>query len=537
LGGIKEGLTVKSRPLFIHIALGAIVISAAALVAATPAGASSGSRFTGAAPGQVTCTFSGKIQFSPPLTATGGGTNPSTVTGKETNCASTVTAVSISKGTVSGSFTSSPIACTGPAAAPASATLTTEWKGAVNGTIGATTYSGKADFTDSSSTFSGADLTDGDHYSSGIPFYYALDFPGSGATSAVTGSFAGSTPKGALAVLNIPRGIVCSSKSGLKSLSLTGTIIDGSISPTSVNCCTAPPGSPGIMPLEPGYNLPDPAMVPTSGTTADVYSTESWEGGYTFYNVPSYSVDLTDDSYGAIHDALPTPPSWYGSPNYLFAPTVRYIDGRYVMLFAASPGTNALCIGEATSTDGSVFVANNSFEVCTPGYSNYDPYLFTDPNSGDVWMFYSLENNGPSGTGTIEAQQLSTDATTLVGSPSTLLSYSQVASLNPNEGSAPFLENPTFVADPGNGYGFDLIDALGTFNGADTYATIEVPCTSETGGCQPSAGQVMTGPGYGDDPGSASLLYDGSPTGNTMIWDVWINGARMDFIGPTSASS
>jgi hypothetical protein len=47
----------------------------------------------------------------------------------------------------------------------------------------------------------------------------------------------------------------------------------------------------------------------------------------------------------------------------------------------------------------------------------------------------------------------------------------------------------------------------------------------------------MMGPGYGDDPGSASLLDDSSPTGNTIIWDVWINGSRMDFIGPTSAES
>lgn len=528
---------VKGRSLFVRITLGAIVISTTALVAATPAGAKSGSGFTGAAPGQITCSFSGKIDFSPPLTATGGGTNPSTVTGKESGCTSTVSAVSISKGTVSGSFTSSPITCTGPASTPASATLTTAWKGDVNGTIGGNTYSGKADFTDSSSTFSGADLTDGDHYSNSLPYYYGLSFPGSGATSAVTGSFAASSPEGALAVLNSHSdSIDCSSKSGLKSLSLTGTVIDGPITPTSVNCCAAPPQSSGV-PLEPGYNFPDPAMVSTSSTTADVYSTESWEGGLSFYNVPSYSVDLTNDSYGTIHDALPTPPSWYGSPDYLFAPSVRYIDGQYVMLFAASPGTNSLCIGEATSSDGSVFVANNSFEVCSSGYSNYDPYLFTDPNNGTVWMFYSLENSGPSGTGIIEAQQLSADATTLVGSPSTLLTYSQVSSLNPQEGSSPYLENPTFVADPGNGYGFDLIDSLGTFNGTDTYATIEVPCTSETGGCQPSAGQVMMGPGYGDDPGSASLLDDSSPTGNTMIWDVWINGARMDFIGPTSASS
>ena len=99
-------------------------------------------------------------------------------------------------------------------------------------------------------------------------------------------------------------------------------------------------------------------------------------------------------------------------------------------------------------------MANNSFEVCTPDYSNYDPYLFTDPNNGTVWMFYSLENGGSSGT--IEAQQLSADATSLIGSPSTLLTYAQASSLNPEEGIGPFLETPLSSPTPGTATGSTL---------------------------------------------------------------------------------
>jgi hypothetical protein len=74
-------------------------------------------------------------------------------------------------------------------------------------------------------------------------------------------------------------------------------------------------------------------------------------------------------------------------------------------------------------------------------------------------------------------------------------------------------------------------------NGAYTYETIEVPCSSDSGGCQPSDGEVVLGPSYGDDPGSATLLQDSSPTENLMVWDQWIDGKRMDFVGPTSAIS
>ena len=57
----------------------------AILSVATPASART-PKYSGAAPGTVSCSVSAKVSFSPPLTLTGGGTNPSTVTAKLTKC-------------------------------------------------------------------------------------------------------------------------------------------------------------------------------------------------------------------------------------------------------------------------------------------------------------------------------------------------------------------------------------------------------------------------------------------------------------------
>jgi len=500
---------------------------------ASPVSAKS-NKFIGAAPGSVTCSFLGKISFSPALKTSGGGTGPSKISGTTLSCTTTDTAVSVSGGKIKGSFASSPLICAGPSAVLTSATLKTTLKGSVNGVIGGTTYSGKAKFSPSTVTYSGADFVD----SVGGQ---GLAMPGSGDSSSVSGSFGDAGPKGSLAVFQILGGISagCGSPKGIKNAVIVGTIIEGSVSPGAVSCCLVGPGSPNIAPLEPGYDLADPTIASLSPTMAEVYTTDC----YVFqgcsinglsYNIPSYSVNVTNDTYGNLHDALPTPPSWYGGEDHLFAPTVRFIDGQYVMLFAASPtGSNALCIGEATSPDGITFQPVNSVEVCGSGVSLYDPQLFVNPSDGSVWAFYSLESGVVPGI--IQVQQLSADASSLVGSPTTMLTYSQVASVNPNEGSRPFLENPAFVVDPTNGYGFDLLASLGQYNGLDTYATIEVPCTSVTGGCQPSQAQVVMGPGYGDDPGSAAIMNDSSPSGNLIVWDQWINGQRMDFIGPTTA--
>ncbi len=118
------------------------------LIPATPVAAKvAAATFSGAAPGSVTSAWSAKVSFSPGLTKSGGGTNPSELTrGKTSSCKTSDSVVKITKGKVTGSFASSPVACPFTLTHVA-ASLTISWTGKVNGIVGATTYAGKASFT------------------------------------------------------------------------------------------------------------------------------------------------------------------------------------------------------------------------------------------------------------------------------------------------------------------------------------------------------------------------------------------------------
>ena len=70
-------------------------------------------KYAGAAPGLVSCSLSAKIVFSTPLTDSGAGAAPSKFKGTLSGCSTTETGatVTITKGTVTGSFASSPLSC------------------------------------------------------------------------------------------------------------------------------------------------------------------------------------------------------------------------------------------------------------------------------------------------------------------------------------------------------------------------------------------------------------------------------------------
>ena len=514
--------------------MAALIAIGGSIVSATPGYAKS-PKFKGAASGWTSCNLQLTVKFSPPLTTLGGGTHASKVKGTVSSCTSSDPSVQITSAKISGSFSHSPLTCSSTSTGTASASLTFKWKGDFDGTVGGTTYSGAAKFDASTVSFGGEQFDK--RVTSTFAAADAIALPGSADAATTSGSFAGS----ALYIADLTGSLSACSSGGLKSLTLGGTFVGGSMTSTPVSCCLAPPGTPNITAVEPGYNLADPAITELSPTEAEAYATDCsvWvacEVDGQSDNVPSYSVSLSNDAYGSLHDALPTPPSWWGGARFIWAPTVRYIDGQYLMSFSASPSAGGgNCLGMATSSDGLTFAPVNSFELCVSSGGLFDPQFFVNPNDGTVWLYYSDEDGA--GSGDIEAQELSADGMSFVGSPTTLLSYSQVSSLNHNEGTNAYLENPAFVADPGNGYGFDLLDSLGTWNGTGTYETIEVPCSSDSGGCQPSQGQVVTGSSYGDDPGSAALLQDSSAAGNLMIWDQWVDGVRTDFIGTTSAAS
>ena len=153
----------------------------------------------------MSCSLSAKVSFSPALTDSGGGTNPSTAKGTLSGCAPNNSAVTITKGTVTGSFASSPLSCLSNTTTGASPILNVVWKGTVDGIVGRTTYAGKAAFT--ATTVSG---------------------------SSATGSFSG----GATVAFGAPSNLatLCGAKKGIKSLTLAGTATVGTTPSTTVTC-------------------------------------------------------------------------------------------------------------------------------------------------------------------------------------------------------------------------------------------------------------------------------------------------------------
>jgi hypothetical protein len=176
--------------------VGAALIAMLGLVAlATPASAKTSKppKFVGAAPGSVTCSFSAKVKFSPPLTKSGGGTGLSTVKGTLSNCKTSIGAVTVKTGKMTGSFTTSPLSCATVSSTGANTALTIKWKGSFNGTEDGILYAGKARFT-----------------------------PTKVNGTRATGSFAG----GASLTVNVPATLatLCANTNGLKKTTVTGTL-------------------------------------------------------------------------------------------------------------------------------------------------------------------------------------------------------------------------------------------------------------------------------------------------------------------------
>jgi len=189
----------------LHMSLAAGLLAVVFLLAAASpvaANAPKPPKFSGAAPGLVNCSVTAKVSFSPPLNSSGGGTNPSVVKGTLSGCTIAGGAgVTITKGTITGSFPSSPLNCVTLGNTGVEPTFTLKWKGSFNGTVGGITYAGKASFTPTMV----------------IPGFIGL---------AVTGSFGGGGVSAGLELsfLQGNNAAVCGSKKGIKKLPLDGLI-------------------------------------------------------------------------------------------------------------------------------------------------------------------------------------------------------------------------------------------------------------------------------------------------------------------------
>jgi len=185
--------------------------------------------FVGDAPGSVTCTLAGSVQFSPRLSNAGGATNPSTASGKLSGCTTTDSVVQVSGATFTGSFASSHTpTCATLASLTTPATFTIHWKARVTGAIGANTFTGKATLTTSvmSST--------SERISSPGGGDLLVTAPTNPHSASVTGSFAGGAQSSFFVnVTTTSLATLCDSKAtggtgkGIRRLTLNGTVTIG----------------------------------------------------------------------------------------------------------------------------------------------------------------------------------------------------------------------------------------------------------------------------------------------------------------------
>ena len=245
-----------------------------------------------------------------------------------------------------------------------------------------------------------------------------------------------------------------------------------------------------------GGDGPDPALAPDVANThyAFIYSTNSTQpGGCIFYqggwNIPSLVTVPGTAGSAYLHDALPTLPIQAPQPgtsgvpgpgcSRIWAPTVRYINGQYLMMFAepmASDPARGDCIGAAKSSDGITFTPINTWTFCSGDrFTGFlDPYLFSDPHTGATWLLYSRQWWNPDGSPNSEIDSIEIDAPGiesgadncpfaaadcgLLSSNYFMLAYQDVSGLTPEDGNSR-LENPAIIGDPYNGY--DLVAVLG----------------------------------------------------------------------------
>lgn len=309
-----------------------------------------------------------------------------------------------------------------------------------------------------------------------------------------------------------------------------------------------------------GWDVPDPAMVTEAFSPAywtQVYGSSSCGDvacayGITTIDIPSYSISYPPSGHSpqSVTDALD---GWHPTSDYKYtwAPSVLYVDGEYLMIFASVFGSKGSCLYTATSAVG--FTFSNETQLACPPPSESTTHNFVDPSifidsDHTIYVAYSDEtrqanchgSNNAKGTGsTIMIQKLSSNGLSRVGNPVTLLTWGEATEIGElsvsSLGSNPCLENPQIDLDNG-GY-YDLEFSIGEWESNATYDEGEVACVglnNTTSGCgyDPTGGDVIsTGDGAG-----ASTLTTGYPSSNYMIEAGWNSAGtiRQDFVGSTS---
>ena len=211
---------------------------------------------------------------------------------------------------------------------------------------------------------------------------------------------------------------------------------------------------------------------------------------------------------GSGSSALPITPSWE-TPNTQTSPGVFNYGGHWVMFYDASVNPNGndsghSCISVATAATLSPPVFTDSstqgLECGTPGVGVLDPSPFVDPATGIAYLLWkSNDGGGSAAPSQIWSARLSADGTSIVGTPTVLLTVDQP--LLPWETTT---DDPQMVFAAGQ---YHLLFSGGDFTNS-SYNEALTTCSGPLGPCsQPTAPFLTTyGTAYG--PGGGALFQD-----------------------------
>ncbi|HEY4928944.1 MAG TPA: glycoside hydrolase family 43 protein [Acidimicrobiales bacterium] len=213
-------------------------------------------------------------------------------------------------------------------------------------------------------------------------------------------------------------------------------------------------------------------------------------------------------------DALPTLPVW-AHPGYTWAPELHRFGNLYALYFTAmvagyTPQTE--CIGSAFATSPTgPFTAGPIPLICQLDQGgSIDPRVFID-SDGTPWMQWKSDQNiGGSDTPTkMWSQRLSADGTSLLGSPTLLMSPDEAW-----QGS--IVEAPDMVELHGT---YWVVYSANWYNQPE-YAIGAARCTGPGGPCHDQTPSPLLATNLqGEGPGEASVFHDGN--GVWLLYSPW----------------
>ena len=211
---------------------------------------------------------------------------------------------------------------------------------------------------------------------------------------------------------------------------------------------------------------------------------------------------------GTGSSALPNPPPWE-TVNSQTSPGVFFYGGHWVMFYDASvspnpedSGHSCLTVATATTLSPPVFTDNSTGPLyCgTPGVGVLDPSPFVDPRTGAAYLLWkSNDGGGSAAPSQIWSAQLSAAGTSIIGTPTVLLTVDQPAL--PWETTT---DDPQMVFASG---AYNLLFSGGDFT-STSYNEALTTCAGPLGPCSQPAAPFLTTYGTAYGPGGGSLFQD-----------------------------